>query len=193
MEQLSLIPKVFLLLRWCCRYIGSIVLAGVLFNVLTIVLSYVFSASMIPPEFAERLQTKRVKEGDSVRFTVRVRGKPPPEISWYREGSQIVSSPDFEILQEGDLHSLYIPEVFYEDSGKFSVRAENRAGTQECTAELRVEGELSHQIVIFAGLFFSHCSVINNAAYNVYCYRFLHMDRNLCISKCPMSCNLYTL
>ncbi len=40
----------------------------------------------------------------------------------FREGAQIVSSPDFEIIREGDTHSLYIPEVFYEDSGKFSVK-----------------------------------------------------------------------
>ena len=40
----------------------------------------------------------------------------------FREGAQIVSSPDFEIIREGETHSLYIPEVFYEDSGKFSVK-----------------------------------------------------------------------
>ena len=33
-----------------------------------------------------------------------------------------MSSPDFEIIKEGETHSLYIPEVFYEDSGKFSVK-----------------------------------------------------------------------
>ena len=43
-------------------------------------------------------------------------------LSRFREGAQIVSSPDFEIIKEGETHSLYIPEVFYEDSGKFSVK-----------------------------------------------------------------------
>ncbi len=83
---------------------------------------------MIPPQFAERLQTREVREGESVRFTVRVTGRPPPGVRWYREGTEIVSSRDFEIIKEGDTHSLYIPEVFYEDSGKFSVKAENKAG-----------------------------------------------------------------
>jgi titin len=86
------------------------------------------------------LTTREVKEGDSVKFSVKVRGKPPPEVTWYREGTKIVSSPDFEIQQSGDVHSLYIPEVFYEDSGKFSVRLDNRAGHSSCTAELIVEG-----------------------------------------------------
>ena len=75
-----------------------------------------------------------------MRFTVRVAGKPAPEVTWYREGTQIVSSPDFELIQEGDVHTLYIPEVFYEDSGKFSVKAANKAATTDCTAELIVEG-----------------------------------------------------
>jgi len=81
-----------------------------------------------------------VKEGQTVRFSIRVSGHPPPQITWYREGSKIVSSPDFDIQQDGNLHTLYIPEVFYEDSGKFSVKAENKAGVVQCTAELIVEG-----------------------------------------------------
>ena len=95
---------------------------------------------MIPPQFTDRLQTKEVKEGEAVRFTIRVSGRPPPEVTWYREGSQIVSSADFEILQDGDLHTLYIPEVFYEDSGKYTVKAASKAGQAQCTAELIVEG-----------------------------------------------------
>jgi len=91
----------------------------------------VVRASMIPPQFSDRLQSKEAKEGETVRFTVRVSGKPPPTVTWYREGSKIVSSADFQILQEGELHSLYIPEVFYEDSGKFSVKAENRGGVAQ--------------------------------------------------------------
>ena len=46
------------------------------------------------------------------------------------------------LLQRGDVHTLFIPEVFYEDSGKFSVRAVNKAGQATSTAELIVEGRL---------------------------------------------------
>ena len=105
-------------------------------------------ASMIPPQFSDRLQTKEVKEGESVKFTVKISGKPPPTVTWYREGSKIVSSADFEIQQDGDLYSLYIPEVFYEDSGKFAIKAENPAGQTQCTAELIVEGNNTTGIII---------------------------------------------
>ena len=111
-----------------------------------------FPASMIPPSFTGRLQTREVKEGASVEFKVQVSGHPPPSIVWLREGCEIISSPDFEISCNGDVHSLYIPEVFYEDSGKFSVQAENAAGQNSCTAELIVEGN-STLVVITIILF----------------------------------------
>ena len=44
-------------------------------------------------------------------------------------------------LQQGDVHTLYIPEVFYEDAGKFTVKAENEAGQVSSSADLKVEGE----------------------------------------------------
>ena len=96
----------------------------------------------MPPSFTEKLQTQEVKEGQPVRFTVRVAGQPPPEVTWYKDGSKVVSSPDFEIIQEGDLHTMCIPEVFYEDTGKFTVQATNEGGQVECSAELRVQGML---------------------------------------------------
>jgi hypothetical protein len=87
------------------------------------------------------MQTKEVREGQSVRFSVRVEGKPTPDVTFFREGAKIVSSPDFEVRKDGDTHSLVIPEVFFEDSGKFTAVAENSAGQAVCTAELIVEGK----------------------------------------------------
>ena len=95
---------------------------------------------MVPPSFVQRPQSQNVKEGKPVRFTIRVNGHPPPEITWCKDGSKVVSSPDFEIVQEGDMHSLYIPEVFYEDAGQYTAEAKNPAGQTQCTANLRIEG-----------------------------------------------------
>lgn len=95
---------------------------------------------MVPPSFIQRPQTQTVKEGKPVRFTIRVAGQPPPEITWYKDGSKITSSPDFELVQEDDIHSLCIPEVFYEDAGQYTVEAKNPAGQTQCTANLRIEG-----------------------------------------------------
>lgn len=99
----------------------------------------------MPPHFKERLTTKAVREGESVKFTVRVAGHPAPEVTWFRGGVKITHSNDFQISQNGEIHSLYIGEVFCEDSGKLTVKAENKAGQSQCTAELIVEGEIKSE------------------------------------------------
>ena len=47
------------------------------------------------------------------------------------------------VLQEGDIHSLCIPEVFYEDAGQFTVKAQNPGGQTQATAKLAVQGMLT--------------------------------------------------
>ena len=87
----------------------------------------------------ERLQAQYAREGDQVRLTVRVQGRPSPSVTWYREGSKIISSADFQIQQDGDKHTLLIPEVFAEDAGNFTAKAENEAGEDTTSANLQVE------------------------------------------------------
>jgi len=93
----------------------------------------------VAPQFTEKLHSQRVREGGSARFVARVSGNPAPEVTWYREGLQITSSPDFIISSEDDLRSLTITEVFREDAGKFTARASNTLGQVQCVAELIVE------------------------------------------------------
>lgn len=50
-------------------------------------------------------------------------------------------SPDYKISSYGDTHTLYIPEVFDEDAGRFSVVSENDAGKATCSALLVVVDE----------------------------------------------------
>eukprot|EP00061_Rhincodon_typus_P017487 g46196.t1 len=81
------------------------------------------------------------KQGSKVRLDVRVTGIPTPVVKFYREGAEIQSSPDFQIVQDGDLYSLIIAEVYVEDSGTFSVTATNSVGRATSTAELRIQAD----------------------------------------------------
>lgn len=82
-----------------------------------------------------------MRQGSQVRLDVRVTGIPSPTVKFYREGAEIQSSADFQILQDGDLYSLLIAEAFPEDSGTYSVTASNSSGRATSTAELLVQGE----------------------------------------------------
>ncbi|KAM9804801.1 titin-like [Neosynchiropus ocellatus] len=99
------------------------------------------TAETAPPSFLQRLQSSTVTQGSQVRLDIRVTGIPTPSVKFYREGAEIQSSPDFQIIQEGDLHSLLIAEAFPEDSGTYSATATNSSGRITSTAELLVQGE----------------------------------------------------
>ncbi|NXD75821.1 TITIN protein, partial [Halcyon senegalensis] len=99
------------------------------------------TAGTAPPNFSQRLQSTTAKQGSQVRLDVRVTGIPTPVVKFYRDGVEIQSSPDFQILQEGDLYSLIIAEAYPEDSGTYSVNATNNVGRATSTAELLIQGE----------------------------------------------------
>ncbi|RXN00523.1 Titin [Acipenser ruthenus] len=99
------------------------------------------TAETAPPNFIQRLQSMTVRQGSQVRLDVRVTGIPTPVVKFYREGAEIQSSPDFQIVQEGEVYSLMIAEAFPEDSGTYSVNASNSSGRATSTAELLVQGQ----------------------------------------------------
>ncbi|XP_039185110.1 titin-like isoform X2 [Crotalus tigris] len=99
------------------------------------------TAETAPPNFSQRLQSMTTRQGSQVRLDVRVTGIPTPVVKFYRDGAEIQSSPDFQILHEGDLYSLIIAEAYPEDSGTYSVNATNSVGRATSTAELLIQGE----------------------------------------------------
>lgn len=92
------------------------------------------------PKFVQRLEPCRVSEGKSAHFTCRFTGRPTPRIEWYRENFQINNSPDFQITTTNDTSTMFVPEVYLEDSGNFTVKAINDGGMSQSTANLIVEG-----------------------------------------------------
>lgn len=48
------------------------------------------------------LQDIQASEGQVVVLESRVRGSPPLQVRWYRQGEEIQDSPDFRILQKSE-------------------------------------------------------------------------------------------
>uniref|UniRef100_A0A8C9RVS4 Ig-like domain-containing protein n=1 Tax=Scleropages formosus TaxID=113540 RepID=A0A8C9RVS4_SCLFO len=120
----------------------------------------VVTAETAPPTFIQKLQSMAVKQGSQATLSVRVTGTPAPDVKFFREGTEIQSSSDFRLVQDGDQHSLLVAEAFPEDSGMFSVTATNSSGKATCTAQLLVQGE-------HAKLFlFAHSEIPKSRAMN---------------------------
>lgn len=87
---------------------------------------------------------------------------------WYCEGKELENSPDIQIIQTGDRHSLIIVEAFEEDTGRYSCFASNIYGTDSTSAEIYIEGNVrsaaetdcwnwSYRIKIQLCILFANC------------------------------------
>ncbi|KAM7013277.1 palladin isoform 2-T2 [Tautogolabrus adspersus] len=99
-----------------------------------------------PPIFTKLLQDAHASEGQVVVLECRVKGSPPLQVRWYRQGEEILDSPDFRILQKKprsaaepeEICTLVIAEAFPEDGGLFCCTASNPYGSLKSTAQLIV-------------------------------------------------------
>lgn len=83
-----------------------------------------------------------VKEGESARFECKVKGQPLPTVVWYHDNQPIKSDSVYQILpgEDGE-YTLFLSEVFPEDSGTYTVKAISDVSEVECSATLTVEGQ----------------------------------------------------
>ncbi|MEE6514702.1 hypothetical protein FKM82_023030, partial [Ascaphus truei] len=75
----------------------------------------------------------------SCSTTVTVTANPSAEIIWFHNGKEIQETEDFHFEQSGNEHSLYIQEVFPEDTGTYTCEAWNNLGQAKTEALLTVQ------------------------------------------------------
>ena len=57
------------------------------------------SKQMAPPRFVQPITNCDAAENTPARFEATVEGQPKPQITWFREGHQIVPSNDFQVSE----------------------------------------------------------------------------------------------
>ncbi|XP_016098877.1 myosin light chain kinase, smooth muscle-like [Sinocyclocheilus grahami] len=91
------------------------------------------------PVFLRGLQDLRVMDGCQVTMTVEVTGNPAPEVVWLHNGKEIQESEDFHFERKGCRYTLFIQEVFPEDTGTYTCEVCNEAGVARTEASLTVQ------------------------------------------------------
>ncbi|XP_072541997.1 myosin light chain kinase, smooth muscle isoform X2 [Salminus brasiliensis] len=91
------------------------------------------------PVFLKELQDLKVMDGSQVTMAVEVTGNPTPEVIWLHNGKEIQESEDFHFEKKGNQYSLFIQEVFPEDTGKYTCEAWNEVGEARTEASLTVQ------------------------------------------------------
>uniref|UniRef100_A0A672P2R7 Titin n=1 Tax=Sinocyclocheilus grahami TaxID=75366 RepID=A0A672P2R7_SINGR len=85
---------------------------------------------------AEFRKLVRIKAGGSLRMFIPFKGRPTPQIKWEKDGGQIKETAQTETTSSHT--SLVIDKVNRADSGKYTVTAENSAGTKSETIIVKV-------------------------------------------------------
>ena len=105
---------------------------------------------LMPPKFIQPIETVVAGDGDAVKFTAKVTGKPRPEVTGYVDETEIKDEPEYEVAFTDDgIATLTLPEVIPEDEGMYLCKAVNEVGIATCSAELFVEGLYSFNRLLF--------------------------------------------
>ena len=96
-------------------------------------------AKVYKPVFLVKATNMEVMEGKSCRINIRVTGRPPPVITWYKNGEPCVESGLSRItVQENGVESLIFDEAHEHDNGEYTVMADNAGGRAITNCKLTV-------------------------------------------------------
>merc|ERR1712050_343010 len=93
----------------------------------------------LPPKFITSSADLTCMEGDQVRLTCRVSGRPAPEIIWYKGGGQVIQDERHKVVvNEQGCHALLVTSATLTDQGEIGCIARNRSGESSFTCKLTV-------------------------------------------------------
>lgn len=103
---------------------------------------------MIAPEFVDDGESGPInaEEGGDVELVAIVKGKPTPDVEWYKDEKPLRKTSRFDIRTRGDKFSFVILNVTPDDSGLYKCLAKSKGGSATKTFEVNIEG-------MFHGLF----------------------------------------
>ncbi len=85
--------------------------------------------SHLAPKFVSTSTDLTATEGDSVRVSCRVRGRPPPQVTWTMHDRTLIQGERIKIIvNEADCHTLLITKAELTDQGVIGCAAKNRSG-----------------------------------------------------------------
>ncbi|XP_061635168.1 obscurin [Phyllopteryx taeniolatus] len=93
----------------------------------------------VPPFIQVPPEDVCVEPGQPVTFTAIITGRPMPQIQWYKDGEELTTSENVEIVQHAARCSVTIVCPECEDSGIYTCFSYNHSGHVSCQALLTVE------------------------------------------------------
>lgn len=94
------------------------------------------------PLFTQKICDQQQLINTDAKIGVTVSGVPYPELSWYFQDKPIVEGDKYELINDGDHHTLIIKGCTINDHGVYKCIAKNREGTDITQGRLDIVNEL---------------------------------------------------
>ncbi|KAF8382632.1 ttn-1 [Pristionchus pacificus] len=93
------------------------------------------------PKFTVPLADIKCKETEMLKLEVRISANPTPEITWYKDGRELIHSDRYRILYDDEEHrySLTLLNGYAEESGQYRCVARNAVGQEESSCWLNIQ------------------------------------------------------
>ena len=97
-----------------------------------------------PPEFTNEGQDEPyvVKKGEDLKLSVTLKGKPLPDVQWYKDDKPLRNNLHYEISEQEHERSLCIHEMTLDDRGIYKCEATSKMGKVTRKFQVNIEGNL---------------------------------------------------
>lgn len=97
-------------------------------------------------QFAPQIEDDTLKiiqldEGEELDETVKIRGVPKPEVTWYKYGKRLREDHRLELKTTGSSYNIYIRKSSLDDAGEYKCVASNLKGSTHKTFDIKVKGK----------------------------------------------------
>ncbi|XP_038047064.1 uncharacterized protein LOC119721201 isoform X2 [Patiria miniata] len=93
------------------------------------------------PEILTPLKDTFVLEGDAMRLEVEIRGCPVPDVTWYRDGTELHQGKNLQLKFDGeDTWALIIRNIPAREAGVYTCSATNKLGSSSTSGAIAVAG-----------------------------------------------------
>lgn len=96
------------------------------------------------PEFTNEGQDEPylVKMGESLTLSVRLKGKPFPDVRWYKDDEPLESNLHYELCENEREYSLCVCDVRLDDRGIYKCEATSKLGKVTRKFQINIEGKV---------------------------------------------------